>query len=133
MQISALRVDVQRLSQGKQSAEARTAAAEATAQQCQQELAALRMLTASMLSQAQPPGAPPGLAFPELEGVESAKPGVTGEASNSVVDTLTQQQASRVSPHRPPSASCAIQQQQHAKHSVAQGAAQSLLKIRVVT
>lgn len=91
MQVSALRVDVQRLSHGKRSAEARAVAAENAAQQCQQELAALRMLTASML--AQPHGAP----FQELEGTESAKPGFTGEGSNSVVDTLTQQQGSRVS------------------------------------
>ena len=98
VQVSALRVDVQRLSQGKQYAEARAAAAEATAQQCQQELAALRMLTASMLSQPPPPGGASAVAFQELEGTESAKPGFTGEGSNSVVDTVTQQQASRVGP-----------------------------------
>ncbi len=90
-QVSALRVDVQRLSQGKRSAEARALAAETAAQQCQQEVAALRVLTASML--AQPHTGPP---FQDLEGTESAKPGFTGEGSNSVVDTLTQQQGSRV-------------------------------------
>ncbi len=89
-QVSALRVDVQRLSQAKRSAEARALAAENAAQQCQQEVAALRVLTASML--AQPHSAP----FQDLEGTESAKPGFTGEGSNSVVDTLTQQQGSRV-------------------------------------
>jgi len=89
-QVSALRVDVQRLTQGKRSAEARALAAENAAQQCQQEVAALRVLTASML--AQPHTGP----FQDLEGTESAKPGFTGEGSNSVVDTLTQQQGSRV-------------------------------------
>lgn len=89
-QVSALRVDVQRLSQGKRSAEARALAAETAAQQCQQEVAAMRVLTASML--AQPHTGP----FQDLEGTESAKPGFTGEGSNSVVDTLTQQQGSRV-------------------------------------
>lgn len=89
-QVSALRVDVQRLSQGKRSAEARAQAAETAAQQCQQEVAALRVLTASMLAQPHPGP------FHDLEGTESAKPGFTGEASNSVVDTLTQQQGSRV-------------------------------------
>ncbi|KAL0024665.1 hypothetical protein WJX77_006897 [Trebouxia sp. C0004] len=96
-QVSALRVDVQRLSQGKRSAEARALAAENAAQQCRQEVAALRVLTASML--AQPPSAP----FQELEGTESAKPGFTGEGSNSVVDTLTQQQGSRVTDEGPTS------------------------------
>jgi len=89
-QVSALRVDVQRLSQAKRSAEARALAAENAAQQCQQEVAALRVLTASML--AQPHSAP----FQDLEGTESAKPGFTGEGSNSVLDSLTQQQGSRV-------------------------------------
>ena len=89
-QVSALRVDVQRLSQGKRSAEARALAAETAAQQCQQEVAALRVLTASMLAQ------PHSATCPDLEGTESAKPGFTGEGSNSVVDTLTQQQGSRV-------------------------------------
>ena len=94
LQVSALRVDIQRLSHGKRSCEARALAAENAAQQCQQELAALRMLTASMI--AQPHLAP----FQELEGTESAKPGFPGEGSNSVVDVQTQQQGSRVS--RPP-------------------------------
>lgn len=89
-QVSALRVDVQRLAQGKRSAEARALAAESAAQQCQQEVAALRVLTASMLAQPHPGP------FQDLEGTESAKPGFTGEGSNSVVDTLTQQQGSRV-------------------------------------
>ena len=88
--MSALRVDVQRLAQGKRSAEARALAAESAAQQCQQEVAALRVLTASMLAQPHPGP------FQHLEGTESAKPGFTGEGSNSVVDTLTQQQGSRV-------------------------------------
>lgn len=85
------------MTHGKRAAEACAAAAEANAQQCQQELAGLRMLTASML--AQPQAATSNLAgtFPELEGTESAKPGFTGEGSNSVVDTLTHQQGSRVS------------------------------------
>ncbi|KAA6423111.1 MAG: hypothetical protein FRX49_07098 [Trebouxia sp. A1-2] len=96
-QVSALRVDVQRLSQGKRSAEARAQAAETAAQQCQQEVAALRVLTASMLAQPHPGP------FHDLEGTESAKPGFTGEASNSVVDTLTQQQGSRVTDEGPAS------------------------------
>ena len=91
--MSALRADVVRLTHGKRGAEARAVAAETAAQQCQQELAALKMLTASMLAHPHPPGA----AFPELEGTESVKPGCTVQASNSVVDTLTQQQGSRVS------------------------------------
>lgn len=91
LQVSALRVDIQRLTHGKRSSEARALAAENAAQQCQQELAALRMLTASMI--AQPHLAP----FQELEGTESAKPGFPGEGSNSVVDVQTQQQGSRVS------------------------------------
>ena len=96
--MSALRVDVQRLTHGKRAAEARAAAAEASVQQCQQELAGLRMLTASMLAQPQPAGATLPGPFQELEGTESAKPGFTGEGSNSVVDTLTNhQQGSRVS------------------------------------
>ena len=49
--MSALRVDVQRLNHAKRSAEARAVAAENAAQQWQQELAALKMLTASMLAQ----------------------------------------------------------------------------------
>ena len=89
-------MDVQRLTHGKRAAEARAAASEATAHQCQQELAALRMLTASMLAQPQTAGAVATGPFRELEGTESAKPGFTGEGSNSVVDTFTQQQGSRV-------------------------------------
>ena len=93
--MSALRVDVQRLNHAKRSAEARAMAAENAAQQWQQELAALKMLTASML--AQPHGAEGGAGpLPELEGTESAKPGSTVQASNSVVDTLTQHKGSCV-------------------------------------
>ena len=70
-------------------------AAENAAQQWQQELAALKMLTASML--AQPQGGQGGARpLPELEGSESAKPGSTVQASNSVVDALTQQKGSCV-------------------------------------
>lgn len=90
-QVSALRVDVQRLNHGKRSAEARAVAAESAAQHAQHELAALKMLTASML--AQPQGAAGG-PFQELESIESVKPGSTVQASSSVVDTLTQQKGS---------------------------------------
>lgn len=97
-------MDVQRLTHSKNAAntrtfaaEARAAAAEAAAQQCQEELAGLRMLTASMLAQPQAAGANLAGPFQELEATESAKPGFTGEGSNSVLDTLTQQQGSRVS------------------------------------
>lgn len=86
---------MQRLNHGKRSAEARAVAAENAAQQLQQELAALKMLTASML--AQPQGGQGGAGpLTELEGTESAKPGSTMQASNSVVDTLTQQKGSCV-------------------------------------
>lgn len=88
---------MQRLNHAKRSAEARAVAAENAAQQWQQELAALKMLTASML--AQPHGGEGGGAggpLQELEGTESAKPGSTMQASNSVVDTLTQQKSSCV-------------------------------------
>ena len=70
-------------------------AAENAAQQWQQELAALKMLTASMLAQ---PHGGEGVAGPlqDLEGTESAKPGLTVQASNSAVDTLTQQKGSCV-------------------------------------
>ena len=91
--MSALRADVQRLAHSKHKAEARAVAAETAAQQCQQELAALKMLTASMLAHPHPQAT----ALQELEGTESAKPGSMAQASNSVVETLTQQQGSRVS------------------------------------
>ena len=87
---------MQRLNHGKRSAEARAVAAENAAQQWQQELAALKMLTASML--AQPHGAAgPGGPLAEVEGTESAKHASTVQASNSAVDTLTQQKGSCVS------------------------------------
>ena len=103
MQVSALKMDVQRLSQGKRNAEARAAAAETAAQQCQQELAAFRVLTATMWAHPQPPPQPhlnPQVAgaTPQgqgSEGVDSGKPAWTaGEGSNSVVEGLTQQQGS---------------------------------------
>ena len=88
---------MQRLSHSKQKAEVRAVAAENAVQQYQQELAALKMLTASMLAHSNPHPQPQGGALQELEGTESAKPGSMAQASNSVVETLTQQQGSRVS------------------------------------
>ena len=107
--MSALRVDVQRLNHGKRSAEARAVAAETAAQQWQQELAALKMLTASMLAQPQPHGVEGGAGLlQQLEGTESAKPGSTVQASNSVVDTVTQQKGSCVRIITAPLACCAF-------------------------
>ncbi|KAL3150604.1 hypothetical protein ABBQ32_000411 [Trebouxia sp. C0010 RCD-2024] len=90
-QVSALRVDVQRLNHGKRTAEARAVAAENAAQHAQHELAALKMLTASMLGQ---PHGGAGGPFQEPESIESVKPGSTLQTSSSVVDTLTQQRGS---------------------------------------
>lgn len=95
IQVSALRVDVQRLNHGKRTAEARAVAAENAAQHAQHELAALKMLTASMLGQ---PHGGAGGPFQEPESIESVKPGSTLQTSSSVVDTLTQQRGSCVSP-----------------------------------
>ena len=84
---------MQRLNHGKRSAEARAVAAENAAQHAQHELAALKMLTASMLAQTHGGAANP---YQELESIESVKPGSTLQASSSVVDTLTQQKGSSV-------------------------------------
>lgn len=98
IQVSALRVDVQRLNHGKRSAEVRAVAAENAAQHAQHELAALKMLTASMLGQAHGGAAGP---FQEPESIESVKAGSTLQTSSSVVDTLTQQRGSCVRPPPP--------------------------------